>query len=514
MNKYMLHKISRLLKVLTLMSLLFSGCSKHEYKDYLNLHIDSEPNTLDPALMTDVRSGRLSALLYDTLIRYDENLKIQPCLAVSWKMSDNGLKYIFELRKDVLFSNGQLMTADDVIYSFQRLANPKTASPRAWILEHVEGYEEYRNGQNSILSGIHKTGDYTVEILLNRPFAPFLSLLTMPNASILSQKNDLSPSLSGSGPYILKEWRHDFELVLDRNGKYFGNAPQVPGIRFRIIKETLFVSAEFRRGRLDMIELPGPEISLYINDPKWKDHITAQQNLSLYYLGFNCKKAPFSDKNLRLAVAQSLDVESILKTLRLYRSIPVSGPIPPGVFGYQETMTKYENKNPPSLPDIPPLKLLQSSNEDTLELSETIQAQLKKTGLNINIVEQEWSAFKLSLINGDFDLFLASWWADYPDGENFLFPLFHTSNQGGGGNYTGYSNIEVDHHIEAASHETDELKRNAVYKEIQDKIASDCPMVFLYSSQSQIVKQPWIKGLTLHPLYNGNKMLSVRKEMN
>jgi peptide/nickel transport system substrate-binding protein/oligopeptide transport system substrate-binding protein len=496
------------------------GCSEPKYDpNTLNLHIDTDPTTLDPAMMTDVRSGRLSALLFDTLVRFDENLELQPGLARAWNIVDNGMTYTFYLRKGVLFSNGETLSAADVKYSFERLIHRKTASPRSWIFSNIQGFDEFKSSNDAELTGIQILDSHTLSIKLKKPFSPFLALLTMPNASILSKKSLLKNELSGTGPFVLDHWKRDYEILLKSNPNYYDGSPQINQIRFRMIKETLFVSSEFRRGRLDVIEIPNTEIPLYRRDPKWKDQILTQNNLSLYYWGFNLRRVPFNTKEFRQAISNLINKDILIKTIRKDRALPVIGPIPPGLPGYDPNLPKQDfNSSHASkiiakyrtlLPRT--LTLLQSTNEETLELSEALQAQLNQAGINVKIIEQEWSAFKNSLLQGDFDTFLVSWWADYPEGENFLYPLFHSSNFGSGGNYTHFQNAEIDELIERSQKTTSSQEKLNLYHEIQKRIIEECPMVFLYSSRSLLIKQPWISNFKSHPLYNGNKLTRVVK---
>ncbi len=514
-------KTSRFKSLLIITLLIFSlpwSCAQNSSKSkILHLYLDTDPTTLDPALMTDVRSGRLSALIYDTLIGYDRDLNLQPHLARTCEISSDGKTYHFSLKENISFSNGSPLTAEDVLFSLERLAHPKTMSGRSWILSHVKGFEDFRSGKSDHLIGLQKKNNYEIMITLEKPFSPFLSLLTMPNASIISKDSFLKNKLIGTGPFILDYWKHDYEIFLKRNDVYYEEKAKIDGISFRIIKETLFVSSEFRRGRLDIIEIPGPEIPLYQKQPQWKDKILIQDNLSLYYLGYNCQKLPFSQKEFRKMIDALIDKKTIVHTLRKERAVLLNGPIPSVLlqdnklilnsFGQDEARQWIKNHSK-QLNDQP-LILLQSANEETLELSEAIQSQLKEAGLQSKIVVQEWSAFKTRLIDGDFDFFILSWWADYPDAENFLYPLFHSTNFGNGGNYTRFQNVQVNHLIEKAQYTSDKEERDLLYREIQEKVVEDCPITFLYSSRSILVQQPRIKNFSPHPLYNGEKFTQI-----
>ncbi|MBI1883363.1 MAG: ABC transporter substrate-binding protein [Chlamydiae bacterium] len=506
--------------LISLCILFLHGCSRPiDDSKTLNLYFDADPITLDPALITDVRSGKLAALLYDTLLQYDEKLTLISSLAKSWKISKDGKVYTFLLRSDVPFSNGRFLKARDVRFSLERLASPSNQSPRAWILSHVQGFQEFQEKKNKHICGIRILNSHKIKIVLQRPFSPFLSMLTMPNASIISRQS--GQAFIGSGPFRLAHWRHDYEMVLKKNPNYFQGAPEIKQICFRIIKETLFVSSEFRRGHLDMIEVPGPELSLYLKDPQWENHLVFQENPNLYYLGFNCRQEALQKSEIRKAIATAIDLPLLLETLKKNKASRINGPIP-------SLLEDPSPLQPLSYhPDLAreiliqnhfnfdrPLTLLQSSNEETLELSEALQFMLQAIGVQVKIVEKEWSSFKSSLNQGDFDLFLISWWADYPDGENFLYPLFHSSNWPSGGNYTGFSNLEIDSLIEKLQNSSSSNEQRKISDTIQEKILDESPLVPLYSSRTCLLEQPWIKGYTPHPLYNGNKYLHISKEIS
>ena len=493
--------------------LQITGCNYQDRNaNTLHLTLEADPITLDPALITDVRSGRISALLFNTLFSYDPQLQLKPDLIQTYRISPDGKTYHFELKEGVLFSNGKTLTAEDVKFSFQRLLDKKTRSPRAWILYPIEGAKEYRDGRADDISGLEIQDPLHFTIQLESPYSPFLSLLSMPNASITPAHIDylaFSEKPIGTGPYQLKKWKHDFELILNSRKDYFNGPAKINAISFKIMKEPIFISSEFRRGRIDIMQIPGPELSLYQNDPSLRKNIQTQDELNMYYLGLNCQKAPFQNKSLRQALAHAIDKELIIHTIRKDRARILHGPIPLGVTGYDSKLTSYPYK--PSLLNKTTLSfdLLIPFNIETLQLAEAVQANLRDANVQVNIHQLEWSAFKGLLSNGDFDAFLLSWWADYPDGENFLFPLFHSASIGSGGNYTGYKNKGVDRLIHHSRETINENERAHTLKRIQEIIIQDAPLIFLYQSKSHIITQAWIKGYQPHPLYNGNKMTDV-----
>ncbi|MDP3980381.1 MAG: ABC transporter substrate-binding protein, partial [Chlamydiota bacterium] len=348
----LLSRTTSLIKSMLLMTLLLililtcSACSKlKDTNDTLRLYLESDPITLDPALITDVRSGRLSALIYNNLFKYDYDLRLKPDLVESWSISPDHLLYSFTLKDSVYFSSGKKLSTADIQYTFYRLLDKKTRSPRAWILYHIEGAKDYRDGKTDHISGLILKDSLHFSIRLEKPYSPFLSLLTMPNAAIIPSGNnstDFSEHPVGTGPFILTFWKHDYEIFFTSNIHYFSGSPKTRSISYKIIKEPLFVSSEFRRGRIDIMQIPGPELPLYRNDPSYAENIKVQNELNVYYMGFNCQNIPFSHLETRQAIIYGIDKEILINTLRKDRVIMLNSPIPQGIPGYDNSAPKHQ----------------------------------------------------------------------------------------------------------------------------------------------------------------------------
>jgi ABC-type transport system substrate-binding protein len=150
-----------------------------------------------------------------------------------------------------------------------------------------------------------------------------------------------------------------------------------------------------------------------------------------------------------------------------------------------------------------------SADQDVVDIAEVIQYYLKKVGLDVRIKQLEWSAYKSALNNGEADMFWIGWWADYPDPENFLFPLFHSSNHGAGGNRSRYTNKEVDRLIEAGQGAADPSDANRYYRAAEKIITSDCPWVFFWHRTDFTLRQPWVKQYKIYPIYSMDKGVEV-----
>ena len=513
----------KILIFILLVFIIFSGCFGGRNYDVLKLAIDSDPTTLDPALGVDVVSGRLDALIFNNLVKYNYENKIVSDLAKSWEIMDDNKTYIFWLKEGVKFSNGREVTADDVVYSFKRVLDPRILSPRTWVLDHIMGAKEFIRGKTKEIEGLKTLSKYKLEIKLKDVYAPFLSLLTMPQAAIVPKEvaeqygKDFSENVIGTGPFILKEWVRDDHITFEANKNYFEGPPKIKKLEYRIIREPLTILSEFEMGNLDIIDVPSSEFLKYYNNPKYKKNIVSNVGLNIYYIGFNCQKKPFDNSDVRKAIASAIDKKNIINTIKKNKAVLAKSPIPPGLLGYDENINdiKYDYIEAKRLLEKEKISLnkeyvfLQSKNKEALEVAEIFQEEIKKIGIKIKIEQQEWTTFKANVDEGYFDAFFISWWADYPDGENFLSPLFHSKNIGSGGNSTRFKDKEIDDLIDKAEKEMEISKREALYKLIQRKVMEKQPIICLWHKIENIIHQPWVKGYKIYQVYNANKMTQV-----
>ncbi len=480
--------------------------------------LNANPTTLDPALIVDVTGGSISAKIFNGLVRLNMDLEIIPDIASKWEISKNRLVYRFELRQGVKFSNSREVIAGDFKYSFERILNPKNRSPNIWVLDKIKGAREYMNGKEKEVSGIKTVDDYTLEITLEEPFTPFLSLLTMTAAYVVPKEEvarwgeDFSSNPAGTGPFVLKNWLPNRELQLAARKDYFEGSPKVNGIIYKIIPEDLTTITEFELGNLDVITIPASAFSRFKNDKKWSNQISSIQGINTYYLGLNCSKKPFDNPILRKAISYAIDKEKILKTIYEGRGRLASGPVP-------DVLRKWKTPEPYEYSPLKAQDLIKSAgyrdgleidfyitaDPEVVDLAEVIQSYLKVAGIKAKIKQLEWSAYKEAINKGEPDMFWISWWADYPDPENFLFPLFHSSNLGPAGNRTRYKNPEVDLLIEAGQHAGTIEERDSFYEKAEGIIVNDAPWVFFWHKTDYTLHQPWIKNYKIYPIYSIDK---------
>lgn len=513
----------RTLLLLTL--LMLTACSTQQRTPgYMYLRLASDPTTLDPAFIVDVAGGGIAAKLYDGLVGFDESANIVPDIAESYEVSSDGRTYTFHLRPDARFTNGRAVIATDFKYSYERILSPGVNSPRTWLFDRVEGSAEFMEGETDAVSGFEAVDESTFRIRLTAPFGPFLGLLAMPGAYVVPREEverlgeAFTDKPVGTGPYVLERWEHGNMLALAANAGYFGEKPKVTGIIYRVIPEDLTAVAEFERGNLDAIGIPAPVFGRYADDPKWKDLVVSQVGMNTYYLGMNCSRPPFDDVRLRRAVSCAIDRERILDTIYERRGVLAKGPVPavllhddkglPLPCGYDPAEAKRLLAEAGHVDGLP-VKIYIGNDQETLDMVEVVQQYLKDAGIDASITQLEWSAYKQAINAGDADMFWLSWQADYPDAENFLYPVFHSSNFGSAGNRTRFSDPEFDRLIVAAQSEPDPAKRDRLYADAQARAVEMAPWVFFWHKKEFVVHQRWVTGFKLYPINNADKGLGV-----
>ncbi len=519
-----------LLRLLLITLLVVPGVGCHRSDDgrlpsHLYLRLNSNPTTLDPALITDVQGGGISAKLFNGLVRFNENLDLMPDIAVSWKLSDDHMTYTFRLRRDARFSNGRKITAQDFKYSFERVLTPKTKAPLTWVLDKIEGADDFIAGKSESVSGIRLVNDHTLALKLQRPFGPFLSLLAMTAAYVVPREEverlgqDFGTHPVGSGPYLLTEWKHGQYLILTAREDYFEGRPKLNGIFYRVIPEDLTAVMEFETGHLDVLQIPSSEYKRYTTDPVWRDQVHGKPGLNSYYLGLNCTRPPFDDIRVRQAVNMAVDRKHILNTVFEKRGVLASGPIPPGLWkskvlpqnreGYDFDPDKARKLIREAGVEGKTIKIYITPDPEVLDIIEVVQSYISRAGLNAEIIQLDWSAFKHAVNEGEPDAFWLSWWADYPDPENFLFPLFHSASVGPSGNRTRCLDPELDRLIETAQQTMDEKLRYRLYRQAEDRIVRNAPWLFMWHKADYFVIQPWVTDFKIYPLYSIDKRVDV-----
>jgi oligopeptide transport system substrate-binding protein len=499
-------------------------------------------SSLDPAAASSFENILAVNQLYNGLVEMSDMLCVEPSIAKSWKISNDGLTYTFNLHSDVYFHDneyfkdglGRKVIAKDFVYSYNRLLDPKVSSATT-LLADVD-----MKNQN----GFEAPNDSTFIIHLEKPFAPFLGILTMKYFSVIPKEvvehygDDFRRNPVGTGPFKFKMWNEGSKLVFVRNDKYFefegGNRlPYLDAVSISFLKdkETSFLS--FLKGDIDMVsgidEINTDEVLTVEGELKdsykGKFAMQTQPFLKTDYLGFliddnlpNSKNSPFKIKAIRQAINYGIDRKKMIKYLHKNLGVPAtSGFIPPGLPSFNESKVKGYDYNPDKVkellflagyPDgkgLPDITL--ATTEQYLEIAEYIQSQLGEFGIKIKIDVQKGSVFKDAIANSRINFFRKSWVCDYPDEENFL-SLFYSKNWSPKGfNYTHYYNPQYDVLYEKSQSEVNDSIRHDYYQQMDQLLIDNAPVVPLYYDEVVRLVQNNISGLSS----NAMNLLSLKK---
>jgi len=456
----------RLLLALGLLGALAGACARQDTSErMLELALKTAPNRLDPALAVDVAEGEICALLYQGLVRYGPDGRLQPDLARGWEIDAAGTRYTFYLDPRARFANGRDVSAEDVVYSFARVLSPRSTSPRPWVLDRIRGAGAFAKGEATAIAGLHTPDDSTLVITLDAPFKPFLGMLALPAAMVVPREAIAEGEGAtfaglpvGSGPWRLEKWERADYLELVPNPHHARAARGLDAIRLRIIPEAFTRIAEFESGALDILEIPSAELRRFLDDSRYSDMIQSRAELRVYYIGLNNRDARFADARVRRALNMAVDVDALIKVLAGGEAVRAAGAIPPGLAGYQARAPyPFDPARARALlaeagyPEGFTMEIWQRESPEGNRVLEAVQGYLRAVGIDARLVRREWSAFKEAVSAGRVDAFYLDWFADYPDAENFLYPLFHSRNAGGGGNRSFFADATVDSLIEVAS---------------------------------------------------------------
>src|SRR5262245_19581827 len=485
-----------------------------------------EPLTLDPAFLWDIYATTVALQMFDGLVQFDANLNVVPCIAKSWAASRDGLVWTFHLRQGVKFHNGREVHADDFVYTFTRILDPRTASPRAWLFQRVQGAAKFRAGEAERVEGLQALDAYTLQITLSQPYAPFITLLGMAQAKVVPLEEvqrlgaDFGRRPVGAGPFRFVNWMAGEAITLEAHEAYFEGRPFLDRLHYRIMTNYQSILAEFEKGALEDVDLTqtSPEGTPLSRDPRFR--FVRKPLLTTAFLWFHTSHGPLSQREVRQAINHAIDREAMVSTIRQNRYVPARGILPLGMPGYSPDLAGYAydlsrarqllaEAGYPEGKDLPPLELWTSSKSTAILLEqEAIKRELERLGIRVELFRAEnWEQYKTEVLGKrPGAMYRTSWFADFPDPDNFLFSLFHSQSAD---NYANYSNPAVDHLLERARSEGDYLKRIELYLQIEALIVADAPGVNLMYYTGEHLFQPYVQGIELNAL--GGQYIPMKK---
>ncbi len=471
-----------------------------------------DPTTLDPALAGDVTSAFVIRQLFSGLVRLDAAMEVQPDLAESWELSPDGRTYTFRLRPDARFADGTSLTAEDVRYSLERAADPALASalPAATYLGDIVGVREKIAGRADSIAGLEVRDERTIAVTIDAPKGYFLAKLAHPTSFVVDRRAverggaRWTEAPNGSGPFFIESWRHDNELVLARNPRFYREPAKLARVRLLMGAAASNPLVLYEQGDIDVAEVPSYALARVQDEsePLSRELVSVPQ-LSLFYLGMNVTLPPFDDPKVREAFTLLIDREKLAKVTLSGAAVPAYGVLPPGIPGYNPELPAVAadaararaliaESRYGSPERLPPIVAYGSWASTLREVAE------EALGITIEVRDYEdFGDYLAALERAEFQIYGSGWVADYPDPENFLDLLFRG---GSGENHTAYASPEVDALLDQAAVEPDEARRYELYREAERRILADAPVVPLYHTVEHALIKPYVRGLEVTPM--------------
>jgi oligopeptide transport system substrate-binding protein len=510
--------------------LLFVGCKNHQHPDKKIFHYNESSGiaSLDPAFAKSQAVMWAVHQLYNTLVEVDSNMQIAPSLAKSWEFTEGNLQIIFHLRTDVFFMDdacfaggkGRRLTAEDVVYSFGRMTDKAVASPGGWIF----------NGRVDSVNGFKALDDSTFQLTLVRPFQPILGILSMQYCSVVPKeavemyKVDFRRHPVGTGPFKMVAWEEGQAMVLQKNNTYFETdgigkrLPFIDGVKISFFDSKATEFLEFRQQRLDFIN----DIDASFKDEiltktgslkkNWQGKIELHKHpyLNIEYIGILVdekndlvKNSPLRLQKIRQAINYGFNRKKMMLYLRnSIGTAAESGFVPAGlpsfdsaiVKGYQYDVEKAKQllleAGYPGGKNLPAIKLL--TIPIYADLGSYIANELNQLGITVQVEAMQKSLLMDQAAKSQAPFFRGSWIADYPDAENYL-SVFYSKNPAPP-NYTRYANPAFDALYEKALLEKNDSMRYILYRQMDQLVMNDAPVVPLWYDMVIHLVQPKIKN--------------------
>ena len=484
-------------------------------------HIKDEPASLDPAKAVGLPEIQVIRDLFEGLTNQDAQGHIVPGVATQWQTTDNKT-WIFTLRKDARWSNGDAVTARDFVYSWRRLVDPHTASTFAWFAElaGISNAAAITKGEMPADKlGVTALDDYRLKVTLDKPVPYFVSLTANFSLYPVSGKAiaiwgsawTQPGNLVGNGAYKLQDRVVNEKLVLVRNESYWDNAHSVINkVTFLPINEESSATKRYRAGDIDITE-SFPKNMYGLLKKQIPNEVYTPDQLGTYYYAFNTQKGPTADVRVRQALSWSIDrriiAEKVLGTGEKpawHFTADVTAGFKPTPGLLQQHSQAELNEQAKALlaaagygPTHPlNLTLLYNSSENNQKIAIAVASMWKKNlGVSVKLQNQEWKTYIDSRNSGNFDVIRASWVGDYNEPSTFLSLL--TSSHSG--NIPRFKDAAYDDLLQQASRETNSEARNQDYNRAEQILADKAPIAPIYQLSNGRLIKPWVKG---YPITN------------
>lgn len=475
----------------------------------------TDPLTLDPAVSAEMTSHEYIMQIFSGLVRLGSGLEPEPDIAERWEVGDDGRTYTFHLRRDVTFHDGRALTAEDVVYSWERASAPETGSQTAaTYLGDIVGVREVLAGEAREIRGVEVVNDYTLRVTIDAPRPYFLYKLAYPTAFVVDRRNVRSGSgwwrkPNGTGPFKLDQWQENQLLVLARHERFYGRVAGVSRVEFLLwagIPMNLY-----ENGDIDVARVSRPYIDRVTDERgPYHEQLTFTPRISLAYLGFDTSRPPFDDVNVRRAFSLAVDKRKLAALVFRGMVLPAEGILPPGMPGFSEDLRGLEFDVAAALEALrasryggasalPSITVTTSGWGGAIggSLEAIIQEWRENLGVEVTVRQLEPERFLYHLKDEKDEMFYLGWVADYPHPQNFLDVLFRA---GADHNYGEYSSPQVDALLDRAGTQPDNAASLELYRRAEELLVEDAACLPLWFDTNYELVKPYVEGYQLNAL--------------
>ncbi|HXH21808.1 MAG TPA: peptide ABC transporter substrate-binding protein [Dehalococcoidia bacterium] len=501
----------------------------------LRLRLGAEPRTLDPHQANFTTDISVVKQLFSSLFRYDERLNVVPDMAAELPTTENGgisrdgKTYTVRLRRDLKWSDGAPLTADDVVFGLKRMLDPKVASPYAGNFGVIAGAREYSTALGTKSApkapsdaelaalreavGVTAKDERTVVFTLTAPSASFLNQLALwASAPVRKDVIERGPSwteagsLVGNGPFVLTEWTHGARLALEPNPNWHLGRALLSKVTLSIIEDEVAAFAAYQAGEIDVAPVPpASRREVATSGSPLNADLKRQVDLGTAALAFNSQDKPFDNHKVRQAFATAVDRRALIEGVLQGVGVAANGWLPPGMPGYEAAAGKQYEFDPakarallaaagyPNGEGLPKVTLFLRTNDTNRLIAQFMQEQFRRNlGVEVNVELVDAATYQSRFTRGDFNMSMSGWSADWAYPDNWLPEHFGTN---GNFNVYHYSNPRVDELLEKARSETDVRKHLDLYAQVHRLVLEDAAIAPLYHRETFIVVKGRVRDL-------------------
>ncbi len=513
--------------------LLSTSCQPGEpLAKELNWNLGTEPPTLDPALATDSVSVQCDEALFLGLTDFEDttDAAVVPEIATKWSVSEDGLTWTFEMRKDVWWvhydpqtqkaEKKRLVNAHDVAYGVKRTVDPATASDYAYMSYIIKNAEAVNTGESTDLDsiGVRAVDDYTVEFTLKQPAGYFPAIASMwinrpvPREPI-EEFGDLwtePGNIWTNGPYCLDTWEHDNRMVFVKNPHYYdAGTVSIERVNCVMVVEDSTAFAMYEAGELDVQNPPLEDMDRIKADPVLSKELYIGPRLCSYYYGFNVTKPPLDNVLVRKALSYAIDRQKLVDTVTKGGQIPAWSFACPGIFGNVADRQDFPGitfdpdaarkllaeAGYPNGEGFPEITVMFNTHEAHQKIAEFVQAQWKEhLGVNLKLTNQEFKVYLNTLVEDAPQVYRHGWCTDYPDQNNWLLEVFHPTKSSNRSKWSGPAADEFARLVEQAAIESEPEARKELYFEAEKLLCVDEAVIApIYYYTFVVCNKPYVE---------------------